>query len=94
MDACVAGLFDFVCKAYGDGDKVVGEHRKLDASYAIGVVFPDGSDSLKAQLTSEDLHSRLDAIHALREAAAVGRADRSPPRAVQVLRSEVHAEKG
>lgn len=50
--------------------------------------------SLKAQLASEDVRSRLDAIHALLETAAVGRADRSPPHAVQVLRSEVHAEKG
>jgi hypothetical protein len=50
--------------------------------------------SMKAQLASENLHSRLDAIQALLEAAAVGRADRSPPRAARVLRSEAHAEKG
>jgi hypothetical protein len=50
--------------------------------------------SLKAQLASEELHTRLDAIHALLETAAIGRADRSPPRAFQVLRREVDAEKG
>ena len=51
VDACVAGLFDFVRKAYGDGDKLVSEHRKLGASYAVGAVFPDGSERwYRAQL--------------------------------------------
>ncbi|MEP7125151.1 MAG: MBL fold metallo-hydrolase [Byssovorax sp.] len=44
VDTCVEGFFEFLRKAYGDGDALVQEHRKLRAGYAVGAVFPDGSE--------------------------------------------------
>lgn len=43
-DECLASLSTFVRDAYQGGDPVVGEYRRLRASYAVGVVFPDGRE--------------------------------------------------
>lgn len=44
VDDCIEGFFGFISEAYGTGDEVVADHRRLLASYAIGVVFPDGDE--------------------------------------------------
>jgi L-ascorbate metabolism protein UlaG (beta-lactamase superfamily) len=51
VDTCVEGFFAFLRQAYSDGDALVAEHRKLRAGYAVGAVFPDGSERwYRAQL--------------------------------------------
>lgn len=51
VDACMEGFFDFLRKAYSEGDKLVQAHRELRAGYAVGAVFPDGSERwYRAQL--------------------------------------------
>jgi L-ascorbate metabolism protein UlaG (beta-lactamase superfamily) len=51
VDTCMEGLFDFLREACRDGDALVQQHRKLGASYAVGAVFPDGSERwYRAQL--------------------------------------------
>ena len=45
VNACFDGLVEFVRAAYSSApDAVVEAHRKNDASYGLGVVFPDGSE--------------------------------------------------
>lgn len=48
---CLHGFTEFLAAAYKDSDPVVQEYRRLGASYAIGVVFPDGHEQwLRVQL--------------------------------------------
>jgi hypothetical protein len=42
VDECIEGFFGFVRKSYKGGDALVAEHRKLNATYAVGAVLPDG----------------------------------------------------
>jgi hypothetical protein len=49
--------------------------------------------SLKARLAAEDVHARLDAIHALLETAADERAARSPG-AIHLSRGQAHVARG
>ena len=45
VNACFDGMVEFVRSAYGDQpDPNVAAHRQNDASYGLGVVFPDGSE--------------------------------------------------
>jgi len=44
VDACLEGFFAFVRESYRAVDALVAEHRKLGATYAVGVVLPDGSE--------------------------------------------------
>lgn len=45
---CLQGFTDFLVAAYAGGDPVVEEYRRLGASYAVGVVFPDGREECLA----------------------------------------------
>jgi UDP-MurNAc hydroxylase len=44
VDDCLTGFLAFVHAAYASGDPVVDEYRKLRATYAVGVVFDDGTE--------------------------------------------------
>lgn len=44
VDDCLEGFFGFISAAYREGDALVADHRRLLASYAVGVVFPDGHE--------------------------------------------------
>lgn len=44
VDDCLEGFFGFVRESYRAVDALVAEHRKLGATYAVGVVLPDGSE--------------------------------------------------
>jgi hypothetical protein len=44
VDECLDGFFGFIGEAYRSGDAVVADHRRLSASYAVGVVFPGGEE--------------------------------------------------
>jgi hypothetical protein len=43
-EVCLQGLGEFVLAAYRAGDPVVEEYRRLGASYAVGVVFPESQE--------------------------------------------------
>ncbi|MEO7736386.1 MAG: MBL fold metallo-hydrolase [Kofleriaceae bacterium] len=44
VDDCLDGLLGFVRVACVSGDPVVNDYRRLHATYAVGVVFPDGDE--------------------------------------------------
>lgn len=44
MKDCLAGLSEFINGAYKASDPIVAEYRRLRASYAVGIVFPDGQE--------------------------------------------------
>jgi UDP-MurNAc hydroxylase len=44
VDDCLTGFLAFVHAAYASGDPVVDDYRKLRATYAVGVVFADGTE--------------------------------------------------
>jgi L-ascorbate metabolism protein UlaG (beta-lactamase superfamily) len=44
VDDCLTGFLAFVHAAYASGDPLVDEYRKLRATYAVGVVFDDGTE--------------------------------------------------
>jgi UDP-MurNAc hydroxylase len=54
VDECVEGFSAFVRESYRTGDALVREHRSLRARYAIGAVFPDGSERWHGVELGED----------------------------------------
>jgi UDP-MurNAc hydroxylase len=44
VDDCISGFLAFVRDSYRSGDPVLDEYKKLRATYAVGVVFVDGTE--------------------------------------------------